>query len=69
MRPLLVASRKPPPALVGTDTTPGTSLISRATARIASSIAAMLVPSGAVTLTSNSASSTSVGMYSWPITP
>ena len=34
------------------------------TARIASFIAARLVPSGAVDLTSNSASSTSLGMYS-----
>ncbi len=42
----------------------GIARTSASTARIASSMAARLVPSGALTPTSNSASSTSLGMYS-----
>jgi hypothetical protein len=62
--PWFTASRNPPPIVVSTVWTLGVAWISAATARIASSIAAMLVPSGATTDTWNSASSTSLGMYS-----
>ena len=59
--PWLTPPRNQPPAVARTGRTPGTCRSSASTARIASSMAARLVPSGAVTFTSNSASSTSLG--------
>src|SRR5918999_1132889 len=53
-----------PPAVASTNRTPGIERISVSTRRMTSSIAARLVPSGAVMVTWNSASSTSLGIYS-----
>jgi hypothetical protein len=62
--PELTPPMKPPPAWTRVVRTPGTLRRSWSIARITWSIAPMLAPSGAVTRTSNSASSTSDGMYS-----
>lgn len=62
--PWFTLPRKLPPTPASTVRTPGTARSCASTASITSSIAVMLVPSGAVTVISNSASSTSLGTYS-----
>ena len=64
MFPWFTRDRKPPPTEVRVSATPGVCRASSCTARMASSMAAMLMPSGPKTSTSNSDSSTSLGMYS-----
>jgi hypothetical protein len=54
----------PPPAVVSVSSTPRIARTSSSSRRITCSIAATLVPSGAVTRTENSASSTSLGVNS-----
>ena len=64
MLPWLTRARKLPPAEASVTATPLVSRASLASACIASSMAARLMPSGPNTSTSNSDSSTSLGMYS-----
>jgi hypothetical protein len=64
MYPWFTRARKLPPAEASVTATPLVSWASLASACIASSIAARLMRSGPKTSTSNSDSSTSLGMYS-----
>ncbi len=69
MRAELTWPRKLPPIVVSVVRTEGISRISDSIVRMASSMAARLVPSGALMVTSNSASSTLLGTYSCRTSP